>query len=79
MNRKFTMGLLLSASMLLVGAGDYRGQEAPEPPEPPDAPDAAIGGLESQLFALDGAAWLGVTLKEAMKNGKSKQKVISEK
>jgi membrane-associated protease RseP (regulator of RpoE activity) len=61
MNRKFTMGLLLSASMLLVGAGDYRGQEAPEPPEPPEA---AMGGLESQLLALDGVAWLGVTLKD---------------
>ncbi len=61
MKRKFTMGLLLSASMLLVGAGDYRGQEAPEPPEPPEA---AMGGLESQLLALDGVAWLGVTLKD---------------
>ena len=35
MNRKFAVGLLLSALMLLVGVGDYRSQEAPEPPEPP--------------------------------------------
>ena len=64
MNRKFAMGLLLSALMLLVGVGDCRSQEAPEPPEPPDAPEAAIGGIESQLLALDGVAWLGVTLKD---------------
>ena len=64
MNRKFAMGLLLSALMLLVGVGEYRSQEAPEPPEPPEAPEAAIGGLESQLLAADGAAWLGVTLKD---------------
>ena len=64
MNRKFAMGLLLSALVLLVGVGDCRSQEAPEPPEPPDAPEAAIGGLDSQLFALDGVAWLGVTLKD---------------
>jgi predicted metalloprotease with PDZ domain len=61
MNRKLVMGLLLSGLMLLVGVGDYRSQEAPEPPEPPEA---AIGGLESQLFAAEGVAWLGVTLKD---------------
>ncbi len=64
MNRKFAMGLLLSALMLLVGVGDCRSQEAPEPPESPDAPEAAMGGLESQLLALGGVAWLGVTLKD---------------
>ena len=64
MNRKFAMGLLLSGLMLLVGVGDYRSQEAPEPPEPPDPPESVMGGLESQLLALDGAAWLGVTLKD---------------
>jgi membrane-associated protease RseP (regulator of RpoE activity) len=64
MNRKFAMGLVLSALMLLVGVGESRSQEAPEPPEPPDAPEAAMGGLDSQLFAMDGAAWLGVTLKD---------------
>jgi membrane-associated protease RseP (regulator of RpoE activity) len=64
MNRKFTTGLLLSALMLVVGVSDYRSQEAPEPPEPPDAPEAAMGGLESQLLALDGVAWLGITLKD---------------
>jgi membrane-associated protease RseP (regulator of RpoE activity) len=64
MNRKFAMGLLLSALMLLVGVGDCRSQEAPEPPEPPDAPEAAIGAIESQLLAADGVAWLGVTLKD---------------
>ena len=60
MNRKFAIGLLLSASMLMVGVGEYRSQEAPEPPEPPEA---AIGAL-GQLRALDGTAWLGVTLKD---------------
>jgi predicted metalloprotease with PDZ domain len=64
MNRKFAMGLLLSGLMLLVGAGNCLSQEAPEPPEPPESPEAAIGGLESQLFTPDGAAWLGVTLKD---------------
>jgi len=61
MNRKFAMGLLLSTLMLLVGVGECLSQEAPEPPE---APEAAISGLESQLFTADGAAWLGVTLKD---------------
>jgi membrane-associated protease RseP (regulator of RpoE activity) len=64
MNGKFAMGLLLSTLMLLVGVGDCRSQEAPEPPEPPDAPEAVIGGLQSQLFAQNGTAWLGVTLKD---------------
>jgi predicted metalloprotease with PDZ domain len=63
MNRKFAIGLLLSASMLTVGVGEYRSQEAPEPPEPPEAPEAAIGALK-QLRAFDGTAWLGVTLKD---------------
>ena len=64
MNRKFAMGLLLSTLMLLVGVGDYRSQEAPEPPEPPDAPESVIGGLQSQLFAQNGAAWLGLILND---------------
>jgi membrane-associated protease RseP (regulator of RpoE activity) len=64
MNRKFAMGLLLSALMFLVGVGEYRSQEVPEPPEPPEAPEVAIGSLESQLLAADGVAWLGVTLKD---------------
>src|SRR5208337_2855733 len=64
MNRKFALGLLLSALMLLLGVGDCLSQEAPEPPEPPEAPEAAIGRLDSQLLTADGAAWLGVTLKD---------------
>jgi membrane-associated protease RseP (regulator of RpoE activity) len=64
MNRKFAMGLLLSALMLLVGVGEYRSQEAPEPPEPPEAPEGLIGAIQSQLLTADGAAWLGVTLKD---------------
>jgi membrane-associated protease RseP (regulator of RpoE activity) len=64
MNRKFAMGLLLSALMFLVGVGDYRSQEVPEPPEPPEAPDAVIRGLGSQLLAADGVAWLGVISKD---------------
>lgn len=64
MKREFTTGLLLSTLMLLVGVGEYRSQEAPEPPEPPEAPEAAIGRLDSQLLAADGAAWLGVILKD---------------
>ena len=64
MNRKFAMGLLLSALMFLVGVGDYRSQEAPEPPEPPEAPESAMPMPGVQFFAADGAAWLGVTLKD---------------
>jgi predicted metalloprotease with PDZ domain len=64
MKRKFAMGLLLSALFLLFGVGDYRSQEAPEPPEPPDQPEVAIGNLESQFLAVEGAGWLGVTLKD---------------
>jgi membrane-associated protease RseP (regulator of RpoE activity) len=64
MNRKLAMGLLLSALMLLLGAGGYRSQEAPEPPEPPEAPEVAIGNLYSQLLAAEGTVWLGVTLKD---------------
>jgi membrane-associated protease RseP (regulator of RpoE activity) len=64
MNRKFAMGLLLSALLLLFGVGNYRSQEAPKPPEPPDEPEVAIGNLESQLLAGEGAARLGVTLKD---------------
>jgi C-terminal processing protease CtpA/Prc len=55
------MGLLLSMLVLLFGAAYCRSQEAPEPPE---APDVAIGNLESQPLAGEGAAWLGVTLKD---------------
>jgi membrane-associated protease RseP (regulator of RpoE activity) len=58
------MGLLLSMLVLLFGVGDYRSQEVPEPPEPPEAPDVAIGNPESQPLAVEGAAWLGVTLKD---------------
>jgi membrane-associated protease RseP (regulator of RpoE activity) len=64
MKRKFAMGLLLSALMLLVGAGGYRSQEPPEPPEPPDSPEVLLGNLDSQLAGAEGAAWLGVTLKD---------------
>ncbi len=64
MNRKFTVGLLLSALMLLAGVGVYRSQEAPEPPEPPDEPGVAMGWLQSQLPFADGQTWLGVTLQD---------------
>jgi membrane-associated protease RseP (regulator of RpoE activity) len=64
MKRKFAMGLLLSALMLLFGVGDYRSQEPPETPEPPDAPESALDSLRSQLLATEGAAGLGVTLKD---------------
>jgi C-terminal processing protease CtpA/Prc len=58
MKRKFIMGLLLSALVLLFGAAYCRSQEAPEPP------DVAIGNLDSQVLAAEGAAWLGATLKD---------------
>jgi membrane-associated protease RseP (regulator of RpoE activity) len=47
------MGLLLSMLVLLFGAAYCRSQEAPEPPE---SPEVTIG--------VEGAAWLGVTLKD---------------
>jgi membrane-associated protease RseP (regulator of RpoE activity) len=59
------MGLLLAALMLLGGVGNCLSQEAPEPPEPPDAPDSGtLDSLQTQLFSLQGVAWLGVTLKD---------------
>ena len=69
MMRKFAMGLLLSALVLLVGVGVYRSQEPAEPPEAPES-DSAVDNLKSQLnelsavVATDGTAWLGVTLKD---------------
>jgi membrane-associated protease RseP (regulator of RpoE activity) len=50
------MGLLLSMLVLLFGAAYCRSQEAPEAPEPPESPEVTIG--------VEGAAWLGVTLKD---------------
>jgi S1-C subfamily serine protease len=65
MNRKFAMGSLLSALMLLFGVGNYRSQEAPEPPEPPEGPEVAIGGtFGPQLLAAEEAGWLGITLED---------------
>jgi membrane-associated protease RseP (regulator of RpoE activity) len=64
MKRKLVMGLMLSVLLLLVSAGLYRSQEAPKPPAPPDEPEAALGNLESQLVTAEGAAWLGVTLRD---------------
>ncbi len=64
MKRKFAMELLFSTLILLAGVGYCRSQEAPEPPEPPEAPEAAFGALNTQLFAMKGAARLGVTLKD---------------
>jgi membrane-associated protease RseP (regulator of RpoE activity) len=55
--------------MLLVGVDGYRSQEPDEPPGSPES-DSALGNLKSQLNELsgvvttDGAAWLGVTLKD---------------
>jgi membrane-associated protease RseP (regulator of RpoE activity) len=63
------MGLLLAALMLLGGVGNCLSQEAPEPPEAPEtpeaaeAPDSALQAL-TQATSLEGAAWLGVTLKD---------------
>jgi len=72
MKRKITIGLLFWMLILLVGVQGYRCQEPPQPPEPPEFPesDNALGNLNSQLNELsavvttDGAAWLGVTLKD---------------
>jgi len=64
MKREFAMGLLLTALMLLVQAGNCRSQEAPEPPAPPEAPELSLDNPQPQVFALEGAAWLGVTLKD---------------
>jgi serine protease Do len=58
------MELLFSTLILLAGAGYCRSQEAPEPPEPPEAPEAAFGALNTQLLAMEGAARLGVALKD---------------
>jgi membrane-associated protease RseP (regulator of RpoE activity) len=58
------MGLLLAALMLLGGVGNCLSQEVPEPPEPPEAPDSALEGALTQAASLEGAAWLGVTLKD---------------
>jgi len=64
MNRNSAMGLLLAALMLLGGVGNCLSQEVPEPPEPPEAPDSALEGALTQAASLEGAAWLGVTLKD---------------
>jgi len=64
MKQKITMGLLLAMLLLLFGAAYCRSQEAPEPPEPPDSPEVYAGNLESEVFATEGAAWLGVRLKD---------------
>jgi membrane-associated protease RseP (regulator of RpoE activity) len=61
MKREFAIGLLLSALMLLAGVDYCRSQEAPEPP---DAPESALENLQTQVFSVEGAAWLGVTLKD---------------
>jgi membrane-associated protease RseP (regulator of RpoE activity) len=61
MKRTFALGLLLSALILLAGAGIYRSQEAPEPP---DEPGLTTGWLQSQLPFPGGQTWLGVTLKD---------------
>lgn len=61
MKRKFEMWLLFPTLILLAGVGYCRSQEAPEPPE---APEAAFGALNTQLFAMEGAARLGVALKD---------------
>jgi membrane-associated protease RseP (regulator of RpoE activity) len=64
MKQKLTMGLLLAMFLLLFGVAYCRSQEAPEPPEPPDSPEVYAGNLESEVFATEGTAWLGVTLKD---------------
>ena len=64
MKREFTMSLLLSALMLLLSAGVCRSQEAPEPPEPPDTPESDYQNLLVQAGTFEGAAWLGVNLKD---------------
>jgi membrane-associated protease RseP (regulator of RpoE activity) len=61
MKREFVIGLLVSALMVLVGVGNCRSQEAPEPPE---APESAMPMPEVQVFAAEGAGWLGVRLKD---------------
>jgi membrane-associated protease RseP (regulator of RpoE activity) len=58
------MGLLLSMLVLLFGAAYCRSQEAPEPPEPPASLESELDNVRSQVLALEGAAWLGVTLKD---------------
>jgi membrane-associated protease RseP (regulator of RpoE activity) len=66
MKQKLTMGLLLLTLVLLVGAAYCRSQEAPEPPEPPstDALESEAEHLRSEFLDREGAAWLGVTLKD---------------
>ena len=64
MKREFAMGLLLSALMVLVVAGNCRSQEPPEPPEPPDTPEFLLDNAEPQVFVSQGAVWLGVTLND---------------
>jgi predicted metalloprotease with PDZ domain len=65
MKRKFVMALLLPALLLLLGVGDSRSQERPEPPEPPEGPEVIMGGeFGPEHFFADGAAWLGVTVKD---------------
>jgi C-terminal processing protease CtpA/Prc len=64
MKRKVMTNFLLLGVMLLFGARDYRGQEPPELPEPPEPPEFVMPGPGMQVFTGDGAAWLGVTLKD---------------
>jgi predicted metalloprotease with PDZ domain len=64
MNRKFAMGLLLSTLMLLVGVGVYRSQEPAEPPDSTEELESGTENLWAQVITADGAAWLGVTLKD---------------
>jgi len=64
MKRNLALGLLLSVVTFLAGAGKCRSQEAPEPPEPPEAPEFSLDSPEPQVFVSQGAAWLGVTLKD---------------
>ena len=64
MKRNLALGLLLSVATWLVGAGYCRSQEAPEPPEPPESPEVYSGNFDSGSLAIEGGAWLGVTLKD---------------
>lgn len=64
MKRTFVLGLLLSTFTMLVSAGYCRSQDAPEPPEPPEALGSELETLQGHLLSLDGAAWLGVALKD---------------
>jgi len=64
MKQKLTMGLLLSMLVLLVGVAYCRSQETPEPADTPEALENEAEALKAQVIASEGAAWLGVTLKD---------------